>query len=103
MNGIAFQIRAGAWKSARNGEVPMTAPVTIAASAIQKIHLSARASRKRVQSLNRLCVLRSKPPKNLLVQNRWYADQCSLIRKWIWRSTSTPASARIHQRSRTWK
>ena len=44
--------------------------MTTAITAIQKTQVSSRLSRNLVQSDILRCVVRSKPPKNLSVQNR---------------------------------
>ena len=69
--GRACHSSAGASNSASTGEVSRICPATTANSTMNAIHLSTRASRKRVQSENRRFIARSKPPNTPFVQNRW--------------------------------
>jgi hypothetical protein len=42
------------------------------------------------------------PPNTFSDQKRWYPGDFSLMKKWIWRITSRPASQISHCESRSW-
>ena len=95
-NGSTCHSSSGARSSARTGEVWITFPMTTATIAIHSTQVSVRRIRNLVQSDSLRWVSRSNPPNTACVQNRWYAAECSLIRKWIWRRASRPASTNTH-------
>jgi len=75
----------------------VTFPATTAMTAIQNTQVNTRLRRYLVHGDSLRWVARSRPPKNVCVQNLWYAAQCSLIRKWIWRSASRQNRMNTHE------
>src|SRR6516162_4210693 len=75
----------------------VTFPATTAMTAIQNNQVTTRLRRYLVHGESLRSVVLSRPPKTVCVQNLWYPAQCSLIRKWIWRSASRQASTNTHE------
>ena len=79
-SGRYLKSTAGAWMSARIGEVLRNLPRTSARTEIQNTSTHSRQSRNLVQFDSLRWLTRSIPPKKETVQNRWYRAECSLIR-----------------------